>query len=183
MRILNQVRIIAVALACTALAMTITTTEAAPVRAHAASRFELTPTATPGVFTDMADGPAQVSLLGNCTLHADQVVTLPAAPDQPILIKGKWRFTSADGTTTLDAETEGTGTPDPTNPSFVNIHYELKFTGGTGQMANARGRAEVDVVAMFTSATGGTGTVFLTGNVSTHRHDDQEDRNHDHQDR
>lgn len=176
MRILNQFRIIAVALACTALAMTITTTEAAPVRAHAASRFELTPTATPGVFTDTADGPARVSLLGNCTLHAEQVVTLPATPDQPILIKGKWRFTSADGTTTLDAETEGTGTPDPINPSFVNIHYEMKFTGGTGRMANARGRADVDVVAMFISAPGGTATVSLTGNISTHEHGDHEDK-------
>ncbi len=68
---------------------------------------------------------------------------------------------------------EGIGTPDPANLSFLNIHYEVKFTGGTGEMANARGKGEIDGFGMFTSETTGKATWLLQGNVSTrHGHDD-----------
>jgi hypothetical protein len=66
-------------------------------------------------------------------------------------------------TTTLNAETNGTGTPDPANPGFVNLHLEVKFTGGTGKFANARSKGEIDGVAMVTSATGGIATWTLKG--------------------
>jgi len=165
MRILSPFRIITLALACAALAMTVAPAHGAVIRAHGGNNFELTPSLTPGVFTDSASGVAQISLLGNCSFHADQVVTLPAAADQPILVKGNWRFASADGTTTLDAVAEGTGTPDPVNPAFVNLHYKMKFTGRTGRMANVRGKAEVEVLAMFTSASTGTATWTLKGLV------------------
>jgi hypothetical protein len=164
MRILNQFRITTLALACAALASA-TSAEAAVLNGHGADTFALAPSSTPGVVTDTVDGVAQLSLLGNCSFHAEQSITLPATPDQPYIIKGVWRFTSADGATTLDAETEGTGLPDPANAGFVNIHLKVKFTGGTGQMANARGKGKIDGVGMFTSAAGGTATWSLKGLV------------------
>jgi hypothetical protein len=164
MRILNKFRI-TLALACAALAITAASAEAAAITGHGADTFALTPSATPGVVIDTLDGVAQLWLLGNCSFHAEQSITLPTAPDQPYIIKGVWRFTSADGTTTLDAETDGAGTPDPANAGFVNIQLKVKFTGGTGQMANARGRGKLDGVGMFTSPAGGTATWSLKGLV------------------
>jgi hypothetical protein len=75
----------------------------------------------------------------------------------------------------LDAEVEGTGTPDPTNPAFLNFHYDVKFAGGTGQMANARGTADIDGFGMFTSASTGKATWLLQGNVATHGHNGHDD--------
>jgi WD40 repeat protein len=46
--------------------------------------------------------------------------------------------------TTLDAEVAGVVTVDPAHPLFGNLHYDIKFTGGTGQMANVRGRGDID---------------------------------------
>jgi hypothetical protein len=176
MKILNPFRIITLALACAALAMTATTASAAPIKGSSGNNFELSPTATPRVFTLTHPGVAQVSLLGNCTFDGDEVLLVPTAPGQPFILKGTWRFVSADGASTLDAEVEGTGTPDPANPNFVNLHYEVKFTGGTGEMANARGRAEMDGVAMFTSPTGGTTTFVFAGQISTHGNKEHNDR-------
>jgi len=174
MKILRQLRIITLALACAALAMTAATAHAAPIKGNSGNNFELSPTPMPGVLTLTHPGVAQVSLLGNCTFDGDEVVLVPTAPGQPFILKGTWRFVSADGATTLDAEVEGTGTPDPANPNFVNLHYDVKFTGGTGQMANARGRAEMDGVAMFTSPSGGTTTFVFAGKISTDKHNDHE---------
>lgn len=163
MKILNGFRIIGLALA-----VTVAPANARDIKANGGTTFELTPSITPGALINSANGPARVSVVGNCTLRIDEIVTLPTAPDQHIRIKALWRFTSADGATILDTEVEGPGIPDPANPSFVNIHYKLKFTGGTGRMANAKGRAEVDVLAMFTSATGGTAAWSLDRLVFTH---------------
>jgi len=183
MRTLNPFRIIALALACATLAMTVAPTHAAVIRAHGGNTFELLPTPTPGVLAHPLDGVARVSVLGNCAFHGDVLVQAPAAPDQPFVLKGTWRFTSTDGTTTLDAEVEGTATLDPANPNFANVHYEVKFTGGTGQMTNARGRAKIDGLAMFTSPSTGTAAWSLNGLVLTRGHNDHEDKDHDHKDR
>jgi hypothetical protein len=113
-------------------------------------------------------GVAQVSLLGNCTFDGDEIVVAPAGPTDVFVLSGTWHFATADGSSTLDAEVEGIGTPDPTNSNFVNVHYTFKFTGGTGAMANARGKGQLDGVAMLTSPSGGTTTFTFAGQVSTH---------------
>ena len=162
-------------LGCAALAMTTTPVNAGVIKAHAGTTFNLTPVAfdangNPTMFTHTVDGVVRVSVLGNCTFHADVIVGAPKTAQDPFTLAGTCRITSADGSATLDAEVVGTGTPDPANPSFLNFHYDVRFTGGTGPMANARGTGDIDGFAMFTSASTGEATWVLQGNVSTHGH-------------
>jgi hypothetical protein len=82
-------------------------------------------------------GVLRVFELGNCTIHADVIVTQPS-PSDPIIATGTFVITTADGATPLKASAVGTGTPDPTNPAlFLNSRYDLSFTGATGIVANA----------------------------------------------
>jgi hypothetical protein len=168
MKILKQFRIITLALAFIAVLVSASPAKAGEIRGSSGNNFALTPTTTPGVFILTHPGVAQVSLLGNCTFDGTETLVMPAAPDQPLTTTGTFRFTTADGLTTLDVEVEGQGTPDQANPNFVNLHYTMKFTGGTGKMADARGQAELDGVAMLTSPTGGTTTFVFAGQISTH---------------
>jgi hypothetical protein len=143
------------------------------IKAHAGTTFVLLP--VPGSsteFTHTVDGVVRVSLLGNCTVHFDVRVTAPKTATDPFTLKGKVKITSADTLTTIDADVVGTGTFDPANGSFLNFHYDVTFTGGTGTMANARGTADIDGFAMFTSATTGTATWLLQGKDATHGHDE-----------
>ena len=168
MKALNHRRIVTLASLLTTLLVNASSANAGEIRGSSGNNFALAPTATPGVFTLTHPGVAQVSLMGNCTFDGTETVIAPTAPGQPSLTTGTFRFASADGTTTLDVEADGIGTPDPGNPNFINIHYTMKFTGGTGKMANVRGKGELDGVAMFTSATGGTTTFTFAGQISTH---------------
>ena len=156
------------ALALTALVTTAAPAKAGVIKAHGGEVFALTPTDDPNVFRDTVDGVAQVSLLGNCSFHAEQTVSLPSAPGEPIRVKGSWRFTTADSATTLDMEVEGTGAPDPANPGFVNINLTVRFAGGAGLMAHVCGSGELEGAAMFTSPAAGMVTWTLKGNISTH---------------
>src|SRR6266480_3815392 len=88
------------AFGCAALVLTTNSISAADVRVNAGTTFDLIPTADPSVFTHTVDGIAQVSLLGNCTVHADVVVRFPASPGQPPTLNGSFTFTTADGATT-----------------------------------------------------------------------------------
>ena len=180
---LNLFKSFALALGCAALAMTTVPAQVGVVQGHAGTTFTLTTVAfdasgNPTKFTHTVDGVVRVSLLGNCTVHAD-VIVLPPKPNttDPWLLAGTFRITSANGAIILNADAVGTATPDPANPAlFLNFHYDVKFTGGTGAMTNARGTADVDGFAMFTDvATGkGNATWLIQGNVATrnHRHND-----------
>ncbi len=140
---------------------------AGEIRANGGTTFNLVPTADPSVFTHTVDGLAQVSLVGNCAFHADVLARFPAVAGQPIALSGTFTFTSADGASVLRASVEGAVNFDPANPAFVNFGYQVVFIGGTGQFANARGRAEVDGAGLFTSASTGTATWKLKGEVHT----------------
>ena len=154
------------ALGCAALALTTNSISAADIRANGGTTWTLEPTADPSLFTHTVDGIVQVSLLGNCTVHADVIVHFPANPSQPPSLNGSFTFTTADGATTLKAKAEGTGTPDPANPSFfLNFQYHVTFTGGSGQFATARGEAEIKGVALFTSPSAGKATWKMKGQV------------------
>src|SRR5258708_36877132 len=65
---------------------------AANMAANSGTTFVLTPTSDPSVATIAADGVVQTSLLGNCTEHADLVVTFPTTPGQPIEVTGSATF-------------------------------------------------------------------------------------------
>src|SRR5262245_62408101 len=153
------------ALVFAALILTGNSTHAADIRVNAGTTWILGPTADPAVLTHTVDGIVQVSLLGNCTFHADVLVGLPAGPGQPYTLSGTFTFTSADGTTTLNADAVGTATPDPANAGFLNFRYHVSFTGGTGSFAKARGEADSDGAALFTSASAGKATWTLKGHV------------------
>jgi hypothetical protein len=174
---------ITLALGCAMLAMTDVAAEAGGVKGHAGTTFDLTPVefganGIPTKYTHTVNGVVRVFELGNCTFHADVIVT-QANPTAPFILVGTFLITTADGKTSLTADAAGVGTPDPSNPGlFLNFHYDLKFTGGTGVMENAHGTADVDGFAMFTLPFTGQGkaTWLLEGNVSTrgpsHSHDD-----------
>jgi hypothetical protein len=181
MKILTLFKTITLALGCAALAMTATPAHAGVVKGHAGTTFVLTPVAfdaqgNPTKFTHTVDGVVRVSILGNCSFHADVIVLAPKPNTaDPLLLAGTFRFISADGATILNADAVGTATPDPANPAFfLNFHYDLKFTGGTGIMTNARGTADVDGFAMFTDVPTGKGkaTWLIQGNVASRGHGD-----------
>ena len=167
----NKSQFLRSAFAVAALLLVAAGTRAGEIRGSSGNNFTLTPTATPGVFTLTHPGVARVSLLGNCTFDGTETLVMPATPDQPLTTTGTFQFVSADGSSTLEAEVEGRGMPDPADPNFVNLHYIIKFTGGTGKMANARGKGELTGTAMLTSPTGGTTTFIFSGQISTHGHD------------
>jgi hypothetical protein len=169
---------IMLAFACATLAITTLPANAGVVKGHAGTTFTLTPVefdvnGNPTKFTHTVDGVVRVFEIGNCTFHADVIVYAPKSATDPFLLVGTFRITNADGTTVLIADASGTGTADPANPSlFLNFHYDVIITGGTGLMTNARGTADVDGFAMFTSASTGKATWLLEGNVATHGHND-----------
>ena len=156
---------ISLALACAALLLTSNSVNAADIRVNAGTTWNLGPTADPHVLTHTVDGIVQVSLLGNCTFHADVLVGVPAGPSQPYTLKGAFTFTMADGTTTLNADAVGIATPDPANASFLNFEYHVTFTGGSGPFARARGEGAVDGAALFVTPSSGKATWTLKGHV------------------
>jgi len=167
-------KFIALSLCCATLALLAAPADAGVVKANGGTTFLLIPVefdanGNPTKFTHTVDGVVGVSSLGNCTIHAD-VIAL-TRPDGSFSLTGTFRITSADGATTLDAEVEGVVSLDPVNPAFGNLHYDVKFIGGTGQMANARGKGDIDGFGMFTSQTTGKATWLLQGNVATHGQD------------
>jgi hypothetical protein len=173
MKTLNLFKPIALALSCAVLAMTTTSAHAGVLKGHAGTTFLLIPAtfdqnSKPTSFTHTVDGVVRVFEIGNCTFHAD-VIALPH-PDGSFSLTGTFLITSADGATTLNADAVGRVTIDPANPLFGNFHYDVKFTGGTGQMAGARGSGDVDGFAMFTSQTTGKATWLLQANVATRGH-------------
>ena len=168
---LNLFKSITLVLGCAAFALTSTRAEAGAIKAHAGTTFTLTPVefanGIPTKFTHTVDGVVRVSLLGNCTVHAD-VIAVPSPDFSSFSLAGTFRITSADGATSLNAEVKGVATTDPDNQYFANFHYDVKFTSGTGRMANASGKGDIDGFGMFTSETKGTATWLLEGNVATH---------------
>jgi len=173
MKTSNLFKVFALALTCAALAMTAAPAEARLVKAHAGTTFTLTPvefdpSGNPTKFTHTVDGVVRVSSLGNCTVHFD-VIGVPR-PDGTFALTGSVQITSADGQTTLSAVVEGSTSSEPANALMANFHYEVAFTGGTGLMANARGKADIDGFALFNADFGsGKATWAMNGRVFTHR--------------
>src|SRR5437773_11699929 len=77
------------------------------ITANAGSTFTLLPSGTPGVLNHTVDGVVQLSLLGNCTFHADVVAQVPTGPGEPFVLMGTATFISADGSANLDIDVEG----------------------------------------------------------------------------
>jgi hypothetical protein len=171
MKVMTALRSAALVLGLAALAPISTTALADSVKGHAGTTWSLAPIpGHPNQFTHTVDGLVRVSSLGNCTFHADVIVTFPTVAGQPLLLDGTFHITTADGSTTLDAHAQGTGTPDPANANMLNFHYDIRFAGGTGQMANARGTGGVDGFAMFRTEDSGIATWLLQANISTRGH-------------
>jgi hypothetical protein len=183
----NLFKIVALALGCAALAATTIPSKAdrlgdrGPrahlVNAHAGTTFTpLTPIdfdaqGNPTKFSHTVDGVVRVSLLGNCTVHFD-VVAMPR-PDGTFALAGTLQITAADGQTNLNADVEGATSPEPDNALMGNFHYDVKFTGGTGAMARASGKADIDGFLLFNEGfAGGKATWIMQGVVLPrgHRH-------------
>jgi hypothetical protein len=166
---LNLFKTIILALTCAATLLTTAPARADELKAHAGTTFTLIPVefdnhGNPTKFTHTVDGVVRVSQIGNCTVHFD-VVVVPH-PDGTFTGVATFRITSADGQTTLDGE--GVAKVTPAEPGFGDFHYDVKFVGGTGLMTNARGVAQIDGFAMFTSQSAGKATWLMHGHLTTH---------------
>ena len=139
------------------------------ISANAGSAATLTPTTDPAVFKASATGVIQSSSLGTFVNNVQLEVRFPASPDQPILANGTATWTTIDGASSLKVTVTGTATPDPANPAFLNVKYQLTITGGTGVYASATGSAEAEEVVMFTSPTTATTTWNMKGFLVTPR--------------
>jgi hypothetical protein len=109
--------------------------------ANAGTTFILVPVpnTNPQEFTHTVDGVVQVSRLGACTVHFDLIVTATGSTTQPYTVKGTQTITTADGASIVTSSVNGYLSSNPDNATFLGIHYELKFTGGTGKLEDARG--------------------------------------------
>jgi hypothetical protein len=140
-----------------------------PIFANAGSTATLTATTNPAVFMASASGVIQSPSLGTCVNSAELEIRFPTSPDQPILANGTATWTTIDGASSLNLKVTGTAAPDPVNPGFLNVKYQVTITGGTGAYASASGVAEIEEVAMFTSPTTATATWKMKGLLVTPR--------------
>jgi hypothetical protein len=130
--------------------------------AHGGTSFVLHPTSNPGVYSHTVDGVVRVSGLGDCTFHAEVLVTYIPSSGTYVFADNAgdqtFTFTTVNGDM-LYASVAGGGTPNPANPQLViDFYYHLTFTGGTGKFANAHGKAElVDGLAVFGNGGAGLG--------------------------
>lgn len=124
--------------------------------ANAGTTFVLVPipNTSPQEFTHTVDGVVEVIPLGACTVHFDLVVTSTTSSTVPYTVTGTQTITTADGTSTLTSSVNGYLSSNPANATFLGIHYELKFTSGTGQLAGAYGHTELQGFAAIATSPG-----------------------------
>ena len=157
MKRLSIYNTLGVALGCAALIQGGICANADEFRAHGGTSFVLHPTA-PGVYSHTVDGVVRVSGLGDCTFHAEVLVT--ATPSGDFVFTDNagdktFTFTTVDGDM-LYASVAGGGTPNPADQGIIDFYYHLTFTGGTGRFAHAHGKAEL-VDGLATIGNGGAG--------------------------
>lgn len=175
MKKINVLRAVVLASTCAALAISRPSAgadddvkdNAAAIRVTTGNTFALVPTGDPNVFGHPVDGVAQVSIMGNCHFHGESTVYLPTSAGQPIRIlsTSPWTLTSSDGANSLHFDVEGTAIFDPANPLFANLTYTVRFVGGTGKFARARGTGAMEVTARFTSQLSGLANWTMQGVV------------------
>ena len=117
------------------------------------------------MFDDPIEGVGNVPTLGFCTIIVEQTVDFRTDP--PTLNPSDWVLTFADGDQ-LTVSSQGTGTPDQTNPAFVKLASSGTITGGTGRFQNATGELRAPGVAHVDTPPGvfpaeGHGTFALEG--------------------
>lgn len=144
------------ALACATVGLSGTSSSAGEFSANAGTTFLLVPllSTSPLQFTHTVDGLVEVSSLGDCTVHFDLIVTATDSVGRPYLVTGTQTITTADGTSSVTSAVDGYLSSNPANPTFLGIHYKQTFTGGTGELAGARGRTVLEGFAALATAPG-----------------------------
>jgi hypothetical protein len=132
------------------------TSESGEFFANAGTTFILVPVpnTSPQEFTHTVDGVVQVSPLGDCTVHFDLIVTATDSSTRPYLVSGTQIITTADGKSSVTSSVNGYLSSYPANATFLDIHYELMFTHGTGHLAHPRGRTDLHGFAAIATAPG-----------------------------
>ena len=159
---LSRFKVLSLALGCTALVLGGISASAREFLANAGTTFVLVPVlgTSPQQFTHTVDGVVQVSPLGACTVHFDLIVTATTSPSRPYLVTGTQTITTADGASSLTSSVDGYLSSNPENATFLGIHYKLRFTGGTGKLASARGTT---VLTGFAALALAPGTIDFPG--------------------
>jgi hypothetical protein len=156
---LNLSKVLGLALGCAIFVLGATYARSDPnpwepnsFHAHAGTTFVLLPASTPGgPRSHNIDGVVRVSSLGDCAFHATADLVETTTPGSYLITDGRFLFTTADGST-LTATAEGTLVVNPKNPYMGDFQYDVKFTGGTGSLAGARGSGKLhDGMVMFTT--------------------------------
>jgi hypothetical protein len=141
-----------------------------PLTMRAGTVYNLTdaPEGASYLYDHEVRGIAQVSHLGNCKVHFDVHVAAGGGSGHALLAAGTLVITTLAGDK-LVAQVDGWADPDPNGPGMFSLHYEVTITGGTGKLAGARGRGEIDGAFMFSGEPGAdadlTDDKFCTGYV------------------
>ena len=153
---LSRFKVLGLALGCAALVLGGTSAGAREFFSNGGTTFVLVPVlgTSPQQFTHTVDGVVQVSPLGACTVHFDLIVTATASSSRPYLVTGTQTITTADGASSLASSVNGYLSSNPANATFLGIHYQLSFTGGTGKLANAQGSTVLTGFAALATAPG-----------------------------
>ena len=149
-------KVLGVALGCSALVLGGISASAQGFFANAGTTFVLVPVpaTSPAQFTHTVDGVVKVASLGDCTVHFDLVVTATGSSTRPYLVAGTQIITTGDGKSTLTSQVDGYLASNPANATFLDIHYDLSFTGGTGDLAHARGSTVLEGFAAIAFSPG-----------------------------
>ena len=134
--------------------------------AIAGTRFSMGEPNAEGVLPHTVDGVAQVSEIGNCVVHFDVETKVPP-PGEPWILRGTMYFLHPQDGSILRMRVAGWALIEEGTP-FGNLHYDAEVISGEGLFAGARGKGEINGVAMFINAEGdGTATWTFRGNIFT----------------
>ncbi len=156
MKKMSLATVLSLAFAGAALILGNTSVSAREFSAIAGTTFILVPVpgTSPQQFTHTVDGVAQVSSLGDCTVHFDLTVTVTGDSERPYQVGGTQIITTADGKSSVTSWVNGYLISNPANPTFLGIDYQLTFTSGTGQLTGAQGKTVLTGFAALALAPG-----------------------------
>jgi len=135
---------------------------AGPISGSLSGDTTLTPTATPGVFTQNYIGDGNDTTFGSFTLQSTSTVDF-GHPPNIVISDGMFTETFSDGT--LFGTSSGDGTASGLGSAQLTL--DLVITGGTGLFAGNTGEATSLQTIMSTSPTTGAGSGTYVGTLST----------------
>ena len=134
---------------------------AGPISGTLSGDGTLTPTGTPGIFTQNYTGDGDDATFGSFTLQTTSTVDISHPPDI-VISDGMFTETFSEGT--LFGTSSGDGTASGTGTAMFTA--DVVFTGGTGLFAGATGEATSLQTLIRTGPTTVSGSGTYVGTLS-----------------